>query len=392
MDNLLGDYTYDDRIRYEAHQLVYTSDAAPIVLTGIMGASLLAALLVDTPEGNARGIAVDSPAQRNDFFLRYEREVRRDNGGLFSTEVQALCQNYMELTGAEGALFTICGNDRLFDLAIGLTLDYMQRLVREHVYEHIYDACPWKMPFAQWLFDAGFVETRRQYLLSIDWTDEAAVYALNEQMNNEQSSITNNTNGSTEPTLVFAGLSAEQVLRGYWEWLWETAQQEAIIYPDGKVRLAHIKQLIRDNETDYDFLKPEMSHFTPEQLNLFRKWMTQWKDWVDRKLKPEKQISFWTKTVTEEQQEQLLDYLKIQERQPQRYKCLAVAVYSLRQMGYISRDVSVPSMAKWLSERLMNDYSSKTGLYQFRRAWNELGRYHPAVRDEVSRLAVYLPR
>lgn len=286
MDNLLGDYTYDDRIRYEAHQLVYTSDAAPIVLTGIMGASLLAALLVDTPEGNARGIAVDSPAQRNDFFLRYEREVRRDNGGLFSTEVQALCQNYMELTGAEGALFTICGNDRLFDLAIGLTLDYMQRLVREHVYEHIYDACPWKMPFAQWLFDAGFVETRRQYLLSIDWTDEAAVYALNEQMNNEQSSITNNTNGSTEPTLVFAGLSAEQVLRGYWEWLWETAQQEAIIYPDGKVRLAHIKQLIRDNETDYDFLKPEMSHFTPEQLNLFRKWMTQWKDFVEKQIPP----------------------------------------------------------------------------------------------------------
>lgn len=286
MDNLLGDYTYDDRIRYDAHQLVYTSDAAPIVLTGIMGASLLAALLVDTPEGNARGIAVDSPAQRNDFFLRYEREVRRDNGGLFSTEVQALCQNYMELTGAEGALFTICGNDRLFDLAIGLTLDYMQRLVREHVYEHIYDACPWKMPFAQWLFDAGFVETRRQYLLSIDWTDEAAVYALNEQMNNEQSSITNNTNGSTEPTLVFAGLSAEQVLCGYWEWLWETAQQEAIIYPDGKVRLAHIKQLIRDNETDYDFLKPEMSHFTPEQLNLFRKWMTQWKDFVEKQIPP----------------------------------------------------------------------------------------------------------
>jgi hypothetical protein len=200
------------------------------------------------------------------------------------------------------------------------------------------------------------------------------------------------TNDPPTPTFVFEGLSADQVLRGYWEWLWEAAQQEANLYPDGKVQLAYYKQLIRDNETDYDFLKPEMKHFTPAQLNLFRQWMTQWKEFVERKLKPEKQISFWTKTVTEEQQEQLLDYLKIQERQPQRYKCLAVAVYSLRQMGYVSRDVSVPSMAKWLSERLMNDYSSKTGLYQFRRAWNELGRYHPAVQDEVSRLTVYFPR
>ena len=386
---MLENHIFSERLRYEAHQLFYTSDDEPIILSGILGASVLAALLVDTPEGDARGIAVDSPEQRNEFFLRYEREVRRENGGLFSTEVQALCRSYIELTGTESVLFTICGNDRLFDLAVGLTIEYMQRLVREEVHEHIYEACPWKGPFAQWLYDAAFIETRRQYLLSIDWVDEAAVYALNEQITNNQVSLTDE---QVAPTFVFAGLRAEQVLRGYWEWLWEAAQQEANIYPDSKVKLAHIKQLIRDNETDYDFLKPEMSHFTPEQLNLFRQWMTQWTEFVERKLKPEKQISFWTKTVTEEQQEQLLDYLKIQERQPQRYKCLTVAVYSLRQMGYVSRDVSVPSMAKWLSERLMNDYSSKTGLYQFRRAWNELRRYHPAVQDEVARLAVYLPR
>ena len=31
--------------------------------------------------------------------------------------------------------------------------------------------------------------------------------------------------------------------------------------------------------------------------------------------------------------------------------------------------------------------SSKTGLYQFRRAWNELSRYNPAVHDELEHLA-----
>ena len=380
--HLLDNYTIDARTRYENHTLFYTTaDSVSIELRGMLAAAVVAALLVDTPEGDARGIAIDTDEQRADFFARYEREVRRENGGLFTTEVQALNEAYMEIDGESKRLYAICGNDRLYDLAFGLMMDYMHRLVREQVGEQIYTVVPWRMPFAQWLFDAGMVETRRQQLLSIDWSDPEAVYTVAQQFEKPDETET------IEPTFVFEGLRAEQVLRGYWEWLWEAAQQEANLYPDGKVQLAQMKQLIRENETDYDFLKPEMNHFTPAQLNLFRKWMTQWKEFVETKLKPEKQISFWTKTVTEEQQEQLLDYLKIQERQPQRYKCLAVAVYSLRQMGYVSRDVSVPSMAKWLSERLMNDYSSKTGLYQFRRAWNELRRYHPAVVDEVSRLA-----
>jgi hypothetical protein len=115
--------------------------------------------------------------------------------------------------------------------------------------------------------------------------------------------------------------------------------------------------------------------------------MNQWKDFVYSKLKPEKTITFWNEGVTEEQQEALLDYLKVQERQPQRYKCLAVAVYSLRQLGYINYNIAPSSMAKWLSERLQNDYTSKTTLSQFRRAWNELRRFHPAVQDEVSHFA-----
>ena len=36
----------------------------------------------------------------------------------------------------------------------------------------------------------------------------------------------------------------------------------------------------------YDFLKPEMKDFKPEQINLFRKWMNQWKDFVEQKIEP----------------------------------------------------------------------------------------------------------
>jgi len=279
---MLEDYIFDDRLRYEGHRLIYTpANEQPIVLTGMLGAAVLAALLVDTPEGDARGITFDCVAKRDAFFARYEQEVLRENGGLFTTEVQSLCQNYQELTGSESVLFTICGNDRLYDLAMGLTMDYMRQLVREQVYAHIYEAVPWKMPFAQWLYDAGYVETRRRQLLSIDWSDEAAVYAFAQELEKPD------TSEEIEPTFIFEGLRAGQVLQGYWEWLWEEAQKEANLYPDEQVQLAEIKKIIRDNEINYDFLKPEMKHFTPIQLNLFRKWMTQWKDLVDKQIPPE---------------------------------------------------------------------------------------------------------
>ena len=287
--HLLDNYILDAHTRYENHALYYTPDNAdPIELRGILAAAILAALIVDTDEGDARQIALDTDAERAEFFARYEREVRRDNGGLFTTEVTALNEAYLEFTGEEEALARICCNDRLYDLAIGLVVEYMQRLVREEVCEQIYDLCPWTGPFAQWLFNAGFVETRRQYLLSIDWTDPAEVYTLSEEITNHPLQITNNTS----PTFVFEGLSAEQVLNGYWKWLWETAQQEANLYPDAKRRLADYKQMILDNEINYDFLKPEMKDFAPEQLNLFRSWMNQWIDFVKRKITCPEEESF----------------------------------------------------------------------------------------------------
>lgn len=384
---LLDDYIFDEQLRYERHRLIYTSaDTTPIEFSGILAAGITVALLSVTDEGEARAITLDTPEGRKDFFVRYEKEVLADNGGLLETELQALKDSYLEFTGELDTLLSICRNDRLLDLALGLVVEYMQRLVRERIGEQIYDIHQWKEPFAQWLYDAGYIETRRQYLLAINWTDPASVYDVTEDLTNDQSQITND---KSSPTFVFDGLSAKELLNGYWNWLWDSVQKDANQYPDAKVRLAEYKKLILENETSYDFLKPEMQSFTPEQLNLFRSWMNQWIDFLNRQLKPEKPIMFWTKDATEDHQERLLDYLKSQKRQPQRYKCLAVAVYALRQLGYVTYNISVPSIAQWLSERLQNDYSSKTGLYQFRRAWNELSRYTPSVQDEVALLAEY---
>lgn len=283
MIRLLEDYIVDGQMRYEVHKMIYTPEGGqPIVLGGILAASMLCALLSVTDEGERREIVLDTPEGRNDFFRRYEKEMLADNGGLFTTEVQRLNEAYMELAGEEGALLRICRNDRLLDLALGLMVEYMERLVREQVEEQIYMAVPWTGPFAQWLFNAGYAETRRQHLLTINWTNAAEVYALAEEINEPKGTEDENQ----EPTFVFEGLSAEQVLNGYWKWLWETAQKDANQYPDAKVRLAEYKQLILDNEMDYDFLKPEMKDFTPEQLNLFRSWMGKWKEYVEQKIEP----------------------------------------------------------------------------------------------------------
>ena len=382
MKQLLADHIFSPSLRYEGHKLVYTpQEGEPIVLGGILGAAVLGALLYGQDEGRERAMMLNAHDGRKEFFTRYEDETLHENGGLFTTEVQALCEAYMELNGDMNLLLTICGNDRLYDLAFGLMVEYMETLAKEQIGEHIYDLVPWSEPFAQWLYNAGFAETRRQQLLAIRWDDPDVVYALAEELSHNPSPVTYN------PLFVFDGLSAEQLLNAYWQWLWDTVEQDSNLYPDAKARLAEYKKQILKHETNYDFLKPEIAKLQPAEINLFTSWMNQWSDFVNRKIKPEKTITFWTKNVTEEQQEALLDYLKTQERQPQRYKCLAVAVYSLRQLGYITYNIAPSSIAKWLSERLQNDYSSKTSIYQFRRAWNELRRFHPAVQDEVAHLA-----
>ena len=377
---LLADYTFSDSLRYENHRLISGADTAtPLEIGGFLGAAVLGALLYGTEEGRERGIMLNGREGRKEFFARYEDEMLHENGGFFTTEVQTLSEAYMEIDGDINELLAICGNERLCDLAFGLMIDYMETLVEEQVREHIYDLFPWSQPFALWLYNAAFIETRRQQLLAIEWSDPAIVYALSEFLRKPKE--------ETRPTFKFNNMTAEQVINGYWEWLWNDVQQESSLYPDAKVRLAQYKKDILETETDYDFLKPEIGKLQPTEINTFRSWMNQWIDFLSRKLKPEKTITFWTKDVTEEMQEKLLDYLKIQEREPQRYKCLTVAVYTLRQLGYINYNIAPSSIAKWLSERLQNDYTSKTTLSQFRRAWNDLRRFHPAVQDEVNHLA-----
>ena len=280
MKQLLADYIFSDTLRYENHRIIYGSTAENrMELGGFLGAAVLGALLYGKDESRERNIILNTSEGRKQFFKRYEDETLQENGGYFNAEVQTLSEAYIELNGDLTCLFAICGNERLYDLAFGLMVDYMEMLVEEQVREHIYDLVPWTQPFAQWLYDAGFVETRRQHLLAIDWTDPAGVYALAEFLRKPTE--------ETEPTFVFDGLSADQVLNGYWEWLWNAAQTEANLYPDFKVRLAEYKEKILKDETEWGFIKPEMKDFSPDRINLFREWMNQWTNFVKEKIKPE---------------------------------------------------------------------------------------------------------
>ncbi len=278
MKHLLSDYIFDDSLRYEGHCLIYGKEEDRLEIGGFLGAAVLGALLSGTDEGRERSIFLNIRDGRKEFFDRYEDETLHENGGFFSKEVQALSEAYMEINGDLSLLLSICGNERLYDLAFGLMMDYMEKLVEEQVGEHIYDVFQWTTPFAQWLFTAGFVETRRQQLLAIDWSDPAGVYSLAEFINKPQEEI--------EPTFVFENERAEDLLNGYYNWLMAAIEQEAALYPDAKVQLAALKEKVRLNEPDYEFLKPEMKDFKAEQINLFRKWMNQWTDFVKTKIEP----------------------------------------------------------------------------------------------------------
>ena len=89
-----------------------------------------------------------------------------------------------------------------------------------------------------------------------------------------------------EQTFFFEGEEAADIMARYWDWLWHYAQKDAAIFPDSNVVMAQYKQTIRETEIDWDFIKPEMKDFDPEQINLFRKWMSQWTDFVKDKIEP----------------------------------------------------------------------------------------------------------
>ena len=384
--HLLDDYTLSAQLRYESHRLIYAPDNEDeFVFGGFLAAAILAALLVDTDEGDARGIAVDNEEQRADFFLRYDREVRRDDWGYLSAEVNQLRDNYVQLLVGEHSLNDICRNIRLLNLAMDLTVAYMQRLVKEIFCEHIWEAAPWKMPFAQWLIDAARVETRRQRYLHADWTDAPIV--------NQLADIPDEIE---PPTLFFEGERAADIMERYLQWLSDTYVTMKQEHPGAKITSADRKYIF-SQETDWSFLSDETEGIAPfsgreiEDFNTseqseWNRWQREWTSFLSNQLLPKKEIRFWAKDVPENVQEHLLYHLQLMEQHPAHFRDLTTSVYAMRQLGYIRRKCSDPDIRRWLSEHLKIDYTERNNASQFRRAMREHGRYTPEVRDEVMAL------
>lgn len=377
MPTMLDDHIFSPSLRYEQHALIAQMPSCddPIRIEGVLGAALLCALLVDTDEGAKRNINIDSENEQNAWIKQYEREVRRNDWGLLDTEIKLLSDAFIQLAPEQQALTTICPNTRLLDLAIRLMAKYMKFLVIESYGEHIWLGMPWETPFAQWLFNAAYFETKRQQLLNINWMNPAEVVTFTEAPNNTDS-----------PTFIFYGEAANDIMQRYFTWAWSTFQTELQQRPGVKRNSNAQKRFVLNQETDCSFLESDIRALSNDNQAFWQQWMNDWQTFITRQLKPEKEIRFWNKGVTEDMQEKLIAYLKLQEKEPMRYKCLTAAIYSLRQLGYIRRACTTKDITRWISDKLAQDYTSKSTAFQFNRAWKEHGRYSEAIRDEVAHL------
>ncbi len=279
MKQLLADHIFSSSLRYEGHKLVYTlQEGEPIVLGGILGAALLCVRLLNTDEQNERGFVLNEDLRYDSFYKQYESEVIADDWGYIESELEQLDLAYLELYANENTTIeTICPNRRQLSIALDVVATYMRRITIERYGAHIYDLVPWTTPFAQWLFTAAHAEPRRQRFLTVDWTDPALVHDLACDMEK---------NEPEEPVFIFEGEQAADIMNRYWDWLWNFAQIDAATFPDAKVVMAEYKKSIRKEETDYEFIKPEMKNFPQEQINLFRKWMNQWTAFVQQQIEP----------------------------------------------------------------------------------------------------------
>ena len=372
MSKLLADYIINPAMRYESHRLIYTPEnAESIEFGGFLAAAILAALIVDTDEGDARNIALDTPEQRQDFFFRYDREVRRDDWGYLAAEVNQLRDNYVQITLGPTALSDLCPNRRLLELAMDVTVAYMQGLVVDIFYEHIWEVMPWKMPFAQWLIDAARVETRRQRFLKTDWTDVPMVIQLADMPDETEA-----------PTFFFEGEKADEIMERYLQWLSDEYVKMKQGMPGAKIT-SDDRKFIFEQETDWSFLSDETGTFDTFEQKEWLQWQQEWTKFLTERLLPKKEIRFWASDVPEEVQNHLLYHLQLMEQHPAHFRDLTTAVYAMRQLGYIRRKCSDGDMRQWLSEHLKLDYTERNNASQFRRAMREHGRYTPEVRDEV---------
>ena len=372
MAHLLADYTINPRTRYESHRLFYTpDDAEPLEFGGFLAAAVFAALIVDTDEGNARQIALDTDAERADFFARYEREVRRDDWGYLSAELNQLRDNYVQITLGPTTLIDLCPNNRLLNLAIDLTVTYMQHLVLDTFRTHIWEVMPWKMPFPQWLIDAARVETRRQRYRHADWTDIPSVIHLADMPDETEA-----------PTFFFEGEKAADIMERYLLWLSDEFVAMKQELPGAKITSADRKYIFAQ-ETDCAFLSDEIDQLNASEQKEWRQWINEWTSFLTNRLLPKKELRFWADDVPDSVQEHLLYHLQLMEQHPNHFRDLTAAVYAMRQLGYIRRKCSDHDIRQWLSEHLKINYMERNNASQFRRAMNEHGRYTPEVRDEV---------
>ena len=381
---MLEDYRFSEDMAYTSHRLMIRGK--DIEIGGVLGAALVSALLVDTDEGNRRGIAIDSEAEQIAWIKKYEREVRREEWGLLTVETRLLSEAYISVATEEMSFADICPNRLLLDLALRLTDRYMRYLVTETFCAHIWECCPWQAPFASWLLAAARVETRRQRFIQMDWTDPALVTALADETNNQSPM----TNDQSSPTLVFEGEAAEDIMFRYLKWVWTSYQAQLREVPGSQPRAPKHRNYIVNQETDWGFVMDEVNALNEDSQRIFAQWMLNWQRFVTRHLKPQKPVRFWTEETSELQQRQLTQYLRLQEKEWDYYKCLSAAIYAMRQMGYVRRACSVPDITRWMSEELSKDYTTKNNRDQFRRAWNELSRYHEDVRYFVQELQYLL--
>lgn len=370
---LLSDYIFSPAMRYEAHRLyvILADDEDEFVFGGFLGAALAAVLLVDTDEGNTRGICLYTDAEKEQFFARYDREVLRDDWGYLSAEINQLRDNYVQLVDGKCSLVELCPNKRLFSLAMELLVAYMHRLVLEPFGEHIWVPMPWKIPFAQWLIDAARVETRRQRLLQTDWTDVPTVIQLADMPDQTEA-----------PTFFFEGEKAADIMERYLLWLSDEYVAMKQEMPGAKITSADRKYIF-SQETDWALLSDEIDQLDASEKQDWLQWQKEWTKFLTERLLPKKEIRFWADDVPEEVQEHLLYHLQLAEQHPAHFRDLTTAVYAMRQLGYIRRKCGDKDMRQWLSEHLKINYMERNNASQFRRAMKEHGRYTPEVRDEV---------
>jgi len=374
---LLSDYTFSPTLRYEKHQLIYTSDQGePMVLQGIMGASVLCGLLLGTEDGEARGITFDTLRQKPDLFIRYEQETIREGWGLLDVEIELLSNAYIELAASEIPLASFFPNVRLYNEAMEMIVAYMRYLVREHYQAHIYEFCVWEAPFARWLLHAALEETPRSYLLHLPWNDPVAVTTIEQNLSQMQDT----------PTFSFEGEAADDIMQRYLEWV--TSEYAAIVneIPDANPNLARHRKTIVKMETHPDFTpeeKKQLRSLSPDNRQLWETWIANWEQFVKAQLGQKREVLFWSDTVSEQAKEHLIYRMQLQEQHPAHYRELTTTVYAMRQLGLIRKGCKQADILRWLAENLSIDYTLKNNAYQFRRAWEQHGRFTPEVRLEV---------